>query len=35
MNHLTEYERVEILDFPHIFYFGHGIKKIKPQMSAP
>ena len=35
LNHLTEYERVEILDFPQIFYYGHGVKKIKPAMNNP
>lgn len=26
---LTEYERTEILDFPHVFCFGEGSKKVK------
>ena len=34
-HHLTDYERTEILDYPHIYYFGEGIKKIKPQNPGP
>jgi dual specificity tyrosine-phosphorylation-regulated kinase 2/3/4 len=34
LGHLTEYERTEILDYPHIYYFGQGVKKIKPNMNA-
>ena len=26
---LTEYEKVEILDFPQVYYFGEGAKKVK------
>ena len=26
--HLTEYERTEILDFPQVYFFGEGVKKI-------
>lgn len=32
-NHLTAYERTEILDYPQVYYFGEGVKKIKPDMS--
>ena len=32
--HLTEYERTEILDFPHVYYFGEGAKKIKAAPAA-
>jgi hypothetical protein len=28
--HLTEYEKSEILDYPQIYYFGEGVKKVKP-----
>jgi len=27
--HLSEYEKTEILDYPHIYYFGEGAKKAK------
>ena len=27
--HLTEYEKTEILDYPHVYYFGEGAKKVK------
>ena len=27
--HLTEYEKSEILDFPQVYYFGEGVKKIQ------
>ena len=27
--HLTEYEKTEILDFPQVYYFGEGVKKIQ------
>ena len=29
--HLTEYEKTEILDFPQVYYFGEGVKKIQAQ----
>ena len=35
--HLTDYERTEILDYPHIYYFGEGAKKVKasPNVISP
>lgn len=33
IHHLTQYERTEILDYPQVYYFGEGIKKIKPNMN--
>jgi len=35
--HLTEYEKTEILDFPQVYYFGEGVKKIQsthPRVSS-
>jgi hypothetical protein len=29
MNHLTDYEKGEILDYKQIYYVGVGAKKIK------
>ena len=29
--HLTENEKTEILDFPQVYYFGEGVKKIQAQ----
>jgi hypothetical protein len=26
---LTDYEKTEILDFPQVYYFGEGAKKVK------
>ena len=33
-HHLTDYEKTEILDYPHIYYYGEGVKKIKPQNQS-
>jgi dual specificity tyrosine-phosphorylation-regulated kinase 2/3/4 len=35
IHHLTAYERTEILDYPQVYYFGEGVKKIKPIMQQP
>ena len=29
-SNLNDYEKTETLDYPHIYYFGEGVKKIKP-----
>lgn len=34
-HHLTQYEKTEIMDYPQVFYFGEGIKKLKPIMTSP
>jgi len=34
MDELTEYEQGEILDFPHIWYFGAGAQKIRGTSAA-
>lgn len=34
MEELTEYEQGEILDFPHIWYFGAGAQKIRGTSAA-
>lgn len=34
MDELTEYEQGEILDFPHIWYFGAGSQKIRGTSAA-
>lgn len=34
IHHLTQYERTEILDYPNVYYFGEGVKKIKPIMTT-
>lgn len=33
LNHLTAYEKTEIMDYPQVYYFGEGVKKIRPIMN--
>jgi len=32
-HHFTQYEKIEILDYPSVYYIGEGVKKIKPIMN--